>query len=741
MTAVAQDRSGPDDRAAVETVMQKSDRGRPLNAYADHLRAKRERPDYVQNQSYAPIKKQDDQSQIPEIEMFVGESRVFPAPGVARIAVGNGQIMTATALDEKDVLIFANAVGTSSLFVWHEDGRYQRVKVNIVPGDTSRIAREVAAFLTTIPNTRASIVGDKVIVEGDSLSDADLARIELLEKRYPQIVNFTNRVGWEQMVMMDVKVVEFPRSTLRDIGMKWTATGGAAIGGIWRPGGRGHDGPYQITIQAPQERPTPISNISSPGQDATAGVTLPSSLNVLSAMNIGINAQLNLLAQDGTASILAEPQLSARNGAKASFLAGGEFPYSVSNANGVTILFKPYGIKLDIEPRVDRNGVIRAKIEAEVSSLDASVSTAAGPALLTRQTNTEFNVRSGETIVLSGLLQRDTSTDIDKVPLLGDIPVLGQLFRSKRFQNKETELVIFVTPTVVDSQSPGLADRVQRTTERLQQQLGDPPYLSNPLQPGHDPANTGTRPPTVSEEHQTAPSAEPASPAIPVPVSEAAPVIPPSAKTFLDAPRHPLPDARIPASGGSTLRVIRNGLRLRAEPTTQSRALLELGHGAIVRLGPKDAHPPGQGRWRNVVVGGLDGWVWAEGVEPSHLHPAIRPDRQSMYNQRDQEQEVLGLGDQGKGIAAESARPVTPVQAASARPDSIPTPERYRVALDKVALRVTPDVNAPSVLNLVEGQLVEALPQAPQGYWIAVQAAGKRGWAPGQWLLPATPQD
>jgi len=130
--------------------------------------------------------------------------------------------------------------------------------------------------------------------------------------------------------------------------------------------------------------------------------------------------------------------------------------------------------------------VIRAEIDSEVSSLDSSVSSIGGPALLTRRTKTEFNVRTGETIVLSGLLQRTTGTDIDKVPLLGDIPVLGALFRSKRFQNKETELVVFVTPTIVDARAPGLQERVQRTTERLGTQMGPTPFLSDPLQPGSD---------------------------------------------------------------------------------------------------------------------------------------------------------------------------------------------------------------------------------------------------------------
>jgi pilus assembly protein CpaC len=438
---------------------------------------------------YAPIGKTDnggDAGMLPEVEMFVGESRVFPAPGLARIAVGNGGILSASALDDKEVILFANGPGTTTLFVWNADGRYQRVKVHIVAGDMARVAREVAVFLATIPNVKTSIVGDKVIVEGNALSDEDRDKVAELAKRYPQIVNFTGAIGWEKMVMMDVKVVEFPKTQLSEIGLKWSSTGGAALAGIWRPIRRGSDGPYTVNIPATGSG-LPVTDAPPPGSGGGGGgtmATLPSALNILSGVNMGLAAQLNLLEQNGTASVLAEPQLSARSGFKASFLAGGEFPYSVASQQGVTILFKQYGIKLDIEPKIGRDGVIRAVIESEVSSIDPSVSTTAGPALLTRRTKTEFNTHDGETIVLSGLLQRNISSDIDKVPLLGSLPVLGPLFRSKRYQNKETELVVFVTPTIVDARTPGLVDRVERANRRLSERLDAPPHLSDPLQPG-----------------------------------------------------------------------------------------------------------------------------------------------------------------------------------------------------------------------------------------------------------------
>lgn len=387
-----------------------------------------------------------DEEQMPELELVVGESRVLPAPGVTRIAVGSGQVITANALDGKDVLVFAKGPGTTTLLVWNRSGAYQRTKVNVVASDVGRDVRELAAFLLAIPNTKVTVVGDKVVVEGDRLAEADRDKIAELARRYPLIVNFTSSGRAEPTVTMDVKVVEFPRTQLAELGMKWTAAGGVATGGVWSPGIRGASQP------------------------------------VLRAANLGLNAQLKALEQSGNVAMLAEPQLSTRSGDPTTFHAGGEIPYSVVTANGTAVQFKPYGIRIDIEPRVDPSGVILAVIDSEVSMVDPSVATASGPGLLTRRTRTKFNVAPGETIVLSGLLQRHQGTDIGKAPALGEVPILGALFRSRRYQSRETELVVFVTPQLVNSQGRTQAGPDARPGQAPQAGSGAQAYLDMSLQ-------------------------------------------------------------------------------------------------------------------------------------------------------------------------------------------------------------------------------------------------------------------
>jgi pilus assembly protein CpaC len=705
----------------------------PINGFAEALTPRKRRAAPAKDVAYAPVKAVDDLGQIPEIEMFVGESRVLPAPGVGRIAVGNGRLLTAAALDKKEVLLFANEAGTSSLFIWNEDGRYQRLKINIVPGDTSRVGREIAAFLASIPGARASIVGDKVIVEGDRLSDLDLGKIKKLESTYPQLINFTNPRGFDKMVLIDVKVVEFPKSELLEYGLKWTPTGGGAVAAVWLPFRTGRNGPYQVNIPVSSGQSSlPITN---PGEAST---TLHRALNSAGALNIGLNMTLNLLAREGKAAVLAEPQLSTRSGKEASFLAGGQIPYVVTRIEGNYVTFKDYGIKLDIEPYVDRDGYITADIESEVSSIDTSVSTSAGPGIKSRKTKSTFNVGSGQTIVLSGLLSRDFSNNVDKLPFLGDLPVLGALFRSKRYQNNETELVVFVTPSVIDHKTQELVDKVDKAKERLEKILGPAPHLTEPLQPGL-PISQGaapSSPPTRQED-----AAQLAAPAT-APIAPPPPVVPATLPSPMAA-AIPAPTTETRSLAGASLRVTLEGLALRAGPDLRSPMLMPLSQGAIVQQGPKRARGLYADAWRHVVIGSLEGWAATQWLEPVRLESAA-----VMPNSPGAQQSQRGK-ELNAPVTAAAVKPLSAAPAPDATLKSKPAPDetapasaqpaaaattRYRVALPKLALRVSPDVNAMVLVQVPEGTVVEQSDQPTQGAWTPIRYADRQGWVASQWL-------
>lgn len=394
------------------------------------------------------------------IELQVGETRVLPHPGVRRVAIGNSQVLSAVAAEGREVVIFARAEGVSSVHVWTGRDQITAYELRVVPAGTPRMRAEVESLLSRIPGARSSNVGGRILIEGDDLSDDDRSRIAAMADRYPEVLDFTGQVGWDRMVLLDVQVVEIPTSRLREFGVRWDGMtqGGANAGLAWDAGSRGR--------------------MTRPGEQLieTAGPASPAAGYF--GVNALLSARIAALAQTGEAVMLAQPQLLARSGASATFLAGGEVPYVSTDSRGnPTTLFKPYGVSLNITPRIDRNGVIRSLIEVEASSVDTSLSLPGGPALRTRRASTEFNVRSGNTLVIGGFLSREQGSEVNGLPLLQDIPILGALFSSRRYQRRETELAIFVTPKIVSQSEPAMADRVRRGRGTLDAAFPEPPRL------------------------------------------------------------------------------------------------------------------------------------------------------------------------------------------------------------------------------------------------------------------------
>jgi len=394
------------------------------------------------------------------IELQVGETHVLSHPGVKRVAIGNSQVIGAIEAEGREVVVFARAEGVSSMHVWTNRGLAKAYELRVVPAGAPRLRAEVEALLARIPGARSTEVGGRILIEGNDLSDDDRLRIAALADRYPTVLDFTGQVGWDHMVQLDVQVVEIPTSRLRELGVNWgtTTQGGINAGLAWDAGSLGR--------------------MRLPGEEVIETLGSASAAAGYFGVNALLSSRIALLAQSGEAVMLAQPQLLARSGASATFLAGGEVPYSSTDARGnATTLFKPYGVMLKITPRIDRSGVIRSLIEVEASSVDTALSVPGGPALRTRRASTEFNVRSGDTLVIGGFLSRERDEGTSGLPWLQDMPILGALFSSRRYQLRETELAIFVTPKVIAQAEPAMAERVQRGREVLEAAFPLPPRL------------------------------------------------------------------------------------------------------------------------------------------------------------------------------------------------------------------------------------------------------------------------
>ena len=212
-----------------------------------------------------------------------------------------------------------------------------------------------------------------------------------------------------------------------------------------------------------------VGSINQTGATAVPGLALPlgvSGMRTYLGITSLIQSQINLAKSNGDLTILAEPELSARSGNSASFLAGGQVPIQTAGALGTTsVTYKDYGIKLTIKPTADDSGNVIAAIKAELSQLDQSTALAGSPGFLTRSAGTAINVKSWQTMVIAGLINRDMQNDASSIPGLGSLHIIGRLFRSDSFRGGRTDMLIAVTPIVIDPSSSMNRERIEKSIE------------------------------------------------------------------------------------------------------------------------------------------------------------------------------------------------------------------------------------------------------------------------------------
>ncbi len=394
------------------------------------------------------------------LEMHGGQVLVHTsARPLARVAVGNGDVLEVTTIEKRQLVLIAgaNKVGETTVHLWYEDGGQRSIQVVVNATDSSATSAAVRQMLGPSSTAQVADVAGNVVITGE-LRPEDAAQIEAIKGLFPNVIDMstTDLVAMQPMVLMDVRIMEVKREGMRQLGIAWQNQIDGPSGGAIKD------------FSSSFYRVLPAGSVFEDIADS-----LPARINPMQTyfgIATSIGSKINLLTQTGNAFELASPQLSARSGGVATFLAGGEIPLPLVGSFGQTsVEYKEYGIRMNIQPVVNKNNEISASIMTEISKLDPSVAVAGIPGLLTRKTETEFNVNNGETIVLSGLVDIEGSKGFSGIPGLANIPILGRLFRSDDFNKGRTDLVVFVTPRVITPDHELNIDAIQKSNRLLEE--------------------------------------------------------------------------------------------------------------------------------------------------------------------------------------------------------------------------------------------------------------------------------
>ncbi len=358
-----------------------------------------------------------------KVELRRGKSAVIEAErAFATIVVADPEIAEAMATSNRSFFLRGKRPGSTMVLVYDDNG----VIAELIEVEVRLGLEELRADLgRLLPGEPIDVypVHDGVYLDGrvTTAAAADMA-MQLAERHVPGGVANGLSVGQSQQVMLEVRFLEASRNAVREIGFGNTINANDVVTGT--------DG---ATISGLAEKTLAIfTNVG----------------------NENIDVSLRLLEEKGIVRTLAEPNLVALSGDTASFLAGGEFPIPVGNRDGeITIEFKKFGVSLEFTPTVLGNGLVNLRVRPEVSAVDRAngirSSSIEVPGISVRRADTTVELHDGQAFAIAGLLQNSSSNDVRQTPWLGNVPVLGTLFSSRRYQQNETELVIIVTPRLV----------------------------------------------------------------------------------------------------------------------------------------------------------------------------------------------------------------------------------------------------------------------------------------------------
>lgn len=391
-----------------------------------------------------------------ELRVAVSSAQVVQFPTPARsVFIADPSIADVQVSAPTSVIVFGRKPGETTLIAIGEDDK-TLAKIQIIVGYNYADLQRM--ILRDVPkaDVKVSPTPTGVILSG-TVPDEDTAeKVRATAQRYvadkDQIVNGL-RVAGPAQVNLRVRVAEMSRSVTKQLGFNWEtlAHAGSFVFGLST--GRIFLSPGSVAGLATINRAPPLTGL-------TSAVSPGAIFGALNTSRASVNTLIDALAEEGIVTVLAQPNLTAESGQTASFLAGGEFPIPVAQTNSgggtptITVAFKQFGVRLDFVPTVLSEDRISIKVRPEVSELTTiGAVTLPGdlviPALNVRRAETTIRLGSGESFAIAGMIRNSNASDINKYPGLGDLPVIGPLFRSSQFQHNETELVIIVTPYVV----------------------------------------------------------------------------------------------------------------------------------------------------------------------------------------------------------------------------------------------------------------------------------------------------
>jgi pilus assembly protein CpaC len=379
-----------------------------------------------------------------------------------RVAIANPAIADLILISPTQLQLNGLATGSTSLIVWEKGSSPAFFDVNVV-GDISQLDPLVKDLA---PNDRINVeyARDTVILSGKAANQQTVDKVVEAAKAYsPKVVNQI-RIDEPQQVVLQVKVAQVDKTALKNLGISGMVKNKNTEGFSNLVGAPNGSATGSNTIVGASG--ATISGTTGSGTGISANVAGLGSYNPLDAYTMGISyfpsgigAVLQALASKNLAKILAEPNLLVKSGQKGEFLAGSKIPYSVLLSSGgtttTTIIFEQVGVKLNFAPVVLENGNIALSIDpAEVSSIQGTLAVNGYPIIDTRTIKTFAELKDGESLVLGGLLSENTIKTMSKIPILGDIPILGALFRSTQDDLEQKELVFFITPKIVKPMAP-----------------------------------------------------------------------------------------------------------------------------------------------------------------------------------------------------------------------------------------------------------------------------------------------